>query len=118
MPQLAALISRSAASYGPRPGAEDGARSVSFAEMERRSNRLAHGLSALVRSPNARVALLVPNRIEVLEIDLAVIKAGLVKVPINTRLRHEERLHVLSDSGASVLMFDGAEEESAAALAS
>ena len=118
MPQLAALISRSAAWYGPRPAAEDGDRSVSFAEVERRSNRLAHALSAFVHAPSARVALLVPNRIEVVEIDLAIIKAGLVKVPINTRLKHEERLHVLTDSGASVLVFDGVEEESAAALAS
>ena len=118
MPQLAALISRSAAWYGPRTAAEDGDRSVSFAEVERRSNRLAHALSAFARARGARVALLVPNRIEVVEIDLAIIKAGLVKVPINTRLKHEERLHVLTDSGASVLVYDGVEEESAAALAS
>ncbi len=116
MPQLAALISRSAAWYGPRIAVEDGNRAVTFAQVDERSNRLAHALMALAPQRNARVAILVPNCIEIVEIDLAVVKAGLVKVPINTRLKHEERLHVITDSEASVLVFGASEEESVAAI--
>jgi acyl-CoA synthetase (AMP-forming)/AMP-acid ligase II len=116
MAQLAALIARSAAWYGGRTAVEDGRRSLSFAEVNLRSNRLAHALMALAGEPSARVAVLAPNRIELLELDLAIIKAGLVKVPVNVRLRHEERTHVLASSGASVLVFDAAEEDAVAAV--
>ncbi len=116
MPQLAALISRSAAWYGSRIAVEDGRRALTFGEVEHRSNRLANALIVLAPEPSSRVALLLTNRIEMVEIDLAIIKAGLVKVPINTRLKHEERAHVINDSGATVLMFDHSEEESVAAM--
>jgi acyl-CoA synthetase (AMP-forming)/AMP-acid ligase II len=116
MPQLAALISRSAAWYGSRIAVEDGWRAVTFTEVERRSNRLANALMALAPQPRSRVALLLTNRIETVEIDLAIIKSGLVKVPINTRLKHEERAYVINDSGATILVFDESEEESVSAM--
>jgi acyl-CoA synthetase (AMP-forming)/AMP-acid ligase II len=116
MTQLAALIERSAAWFGPRTAVEDGRRSLSYRDVAERSTRLANALAVLAPVPRSRVALLLPNRVELVEIDLAIIRAGLVKVPINTRLKHEERAHVLDDSGAAVLLFDGAEEEAVAEL--
>jgi acyl-CoA synthetase (AMP-forming)/AMP-acid ligase II len=116
MTALAMLIERSASWFTGRTAVEDGQRSLSYSEVADRSSRLAHALAGLSPVPGARVALLSPNRLEVVEIDLALIRAGLVKVPINTRLKHEERAHVLDDCGAAVLVFDGSEEDSVADL--
>jgi acyl-CoA synthetase (AMP-forming)/AMP-acid ligase II len=116
MAHLSSLISRSAAWFGASPAVVDGDRALSFAEVEDRSNRVANLLQALTDGPGVRVALLIPNRLELVEIDLGIIKAGFVKVPINTRLKNEERAWVVQDSGATVLLFDGSEEESAAAV--
>lgn len=117
MSHLSAVISRSVSWFADRSAVVDGDRALSFLEVDRRSSRLANALRGSTPERNARVALLLPNRLELLEIDLAITKAGFVKVPINTRLRNEERSFVVDDSGAAVLIFDGAEEESVAAVA-
>ena len=83
----------------------DGARRSTFREIEERSNRLANALVAFTGG-HGRVALMLPNSIEMLEGDLAAVKAGLAKVPINQRLVADEREYVLADSRAAVLITD------------
>ncbi|MEO7371238.1 MAG: AMP-binding protein, partial [Ilumatobacteraceae bacterium] len=94
--QLATLVGRAASWFGSNIAVEDGSRSATFTDVEVRSNRFAHALSTLSPTSGDRIALLIPNRLELVEIDLAIIKAGRVKVPINTRLKHEERAHVIN----------------------
>jgi acyl-CoA synthetase (AMP-forming)/AMP-acid ligase II len=60
--------------------------------------------------------MLLPNRLESVEIDFAIIKAAKVKVPVNVRLRDQERTFILADSGADTLIFDSAEEDSVAEI--
>ena len=114
---IASLIRRSARRHGRRTAVLDGDRSLSFREVDERSDRLAHALTGLSPVAGSRVALVMPNRLEHVEVDFAVIKAGKVKVPVNTRLRPDERRHLIEDSGADVLVFDGTEEDWAADLA-
>ena len=53
-------------------------------------------------APGARVAILMRNRLEYIECDFAIARAGMVKVPINPRLSDDERRYILADSGAAV----------------
>src|SRR5258707_208184 len=117
MAALDELISRSAAWYRDQPAVDDGSRSLSFADVDARSNRLANCLAGLSADRGSRVAMLLPNRLESVEVDFAIIKAAKVKVPVNTRLRPREWTFILADSGADTLIFDGAEEDSVAEIA-
>jgi long-chain acyl-CoA synthetase len=116
MAALDELISRSAGWHRNLPAVVDRDRVLTFADVEERSNRLANCLASLSEQRGGRVGMLMPNRLEWVEIDFAIIKAAKVKVPVNTRLRTSERAFILADSGAETLVFDSAEEESVAEI--
>ncbi|HEX6547551.1 MAG TPA: AMP-binding protein [Candidatus Dormibacteraeota bacterium] len=75
-------------------------RRLTYAELNRRANRAAHGLRRLGMRPGDRVASMSLNSIEGFEMAHAHRKTGVVGVPINFRLRAAEVAHVLNDSGA------------------
>ncbi|MFH1034162.1 MAG: long-chain-fatty-acid--CoA ligase [Pseudomonadota bacterium] len=64
--------------------------SLTYAEFNRRVNRLAHALLELGLAPGDRVAVLTHNCIEYYEIYLALCKVRGVHVPFNTLLRQRE----------------------------
>lgn len=112
---LAKLLQRSFRAHASRVAVEDGPRTETFAELADRSDRL--GSALLELNPLAKpVAILASNRMEYIEADVALVKAGHPKVPINTRLSQSERLHVMRDSGAAVLITEAAHAQSAASL--
>jgi acyl-CoA synthetase (AMP-forming)/AMP-acid ligase II len=116
MPTIPELVERSARAYGPRVAVVEGDRQLTFAEVGDRSGRLANALTGLTTEPGARVAILMRNRLEYVEADFAIARAGMVKVPINPRLSDDERRYLLADSGASVLITEAAERSRAADL--
>jgi len=107
-PSLSQLIRRAAAWYGDRPAVVEGGRSLSFREVDARSNRLANALLALAPEPGTRVALLMNNRLEFVEADFAIVKSGKVKLPINPRLVDREREWLIESSGARILIAEAA----------
>ena len=106
MTPIATLIDRAADCYGDRLAVVDGDRRLTFRQVGERSSRLANALLHLGSGPGARVALLMPNRLEVVENDFGIAKAGMVRVPLNPRLADLEREYLLADSGAETLIFD------------
>lgn len=106
MPSIAQLIDRAATWYGDAVAVLDGDRRLSFREVGERSSRLANALLALGGEAGSRVALLMPNRLESVEADFGIAKAGKVRVPLNPRLVEGEREYILSDSGAETLIFE------------
>ena len=102
---LPEIMSRSAATFADTTAVSDGTASLTFAEVEARSNQLANALRTLSRERSGRVAILTPNRVESVELDFAIAKAGKVRVPINTRLSIDERAYLLENSGAETLLF-------------
>lgn len=86
----------------------------SYLDLDRRTNRLARGLTALGLQKGDRVAVYSWNRHEILELEVACYKTGLVKVPINARLSAREAVHVVNDSGASVVLADSHHAETLA----
>lgn len=86
----------------------DGERSLTYAELDARANRLAHVLLASPLDRGDRVAVLLGNRLEYCEIAAAIAKAGLVMVPLNPRMAVPEIDYVVGHSGARGLIVDEA----------
>jgi acyl-CoA synthetase (AMP-forming)/AMP-acid ligase II len=102
---LAELITRASEAFAERTALVCEDRSLSFAEVEARSNRLACALTrSLGLAKGERVALLLPNSIESILADFALIKAGLVRVPVNARYTAREIEHILRHSEAAAIV--------------
>lgn len=80
---------------------------LDYAALDARALNVARILRAGLRlEPGDRVALLASNRLEYLDIVFATAKAGTVLVPLGTRLTAHELEHILTDSGARVVLYD------------
>ncbi|HEU0079781.1 MAG TPA: amino acid adenylation domain-containing protein, partial [Longimicrobiaceae bacterium] len=77
---------------------------LSYGELERRSNRLAHRLRRLGVGPEARVALCIERSPEMLVGVLGILKAGGAYVPLDPAYPAERLAYVLEDCGAAVLV--------------
>ena len=111
MTTIAELVERASRRFAKRTAVVDGDRRLSFAEVGDRSSRLANALGALSPRSGSRAAILMGNRLEFVEIDFAIARAGKVKVPINPRLTDAERRYMLSNCGAEVLFTERSERE-------
>ena len=87
-----------------RTGARDLERSMTFAQWNERSCRLANALLGLGLSKGDRVAVLAYNCVEWCEIFAATAKAGLVALPINFRLMGKEVQFIVDNAEASALI--------------
>ncbi len=85
-------------------GVRCGERFVSYPELFGAALRASRGLAELGVGAGDRVALLLRNSIEFLQASIATVPLGASAVPINWHWRGEEIAHVLSDSGAKVLV--------------
>jgi len=99
--------------------AYDGDRSLTYAELDARSNRLANTLRERygVRKGD-RVAVLLRNRLEVAEAIAGVTKAGGVYCGLNFRMSADEYRSIFDNAGARVLLTEAPFREMAQALAS
>ncbi|HEX5615578.1 MAG TPA: AMP-binding protein [Acidimicrobiia bacterium] len=91
------------------------ARVVTFAELDRMVNRLAHALRALGVARGDRVVWCGPNSCEVLAILHAARKLGVIAVPLSYRFSADEMAYVIENSEATAVLVDG---EYAATVAS
>ncbi len=101
---IAQLLSRAAQVHADRPAVSVGERVVlRYGELLSRAARLAWSLrEQLGLSPGDRVALVLDNRAEYLEILYAAWHAGLVAVPVNAKLHPREVAFILENAGARV----------------
>lgn len=95
---LGMYLARSARFWPERPAIlfRDGA--LSYSALEKRSNRLAHALKELGLQRGDRVAVISPNRPEIVELECALYKAGLAKVALNSRLAPQELADALGNA--------------------
>ena len=80
---------------------------VSSDEFARRVRHIALGLSELGIQPGDRVGLISENRPEWSIVDLAILAAGAVVVPLYTTQASDQIRFILEDSGARALMISG-----------
>jgi fatty-acyl-CoA synthase len=98
------FLERSAAVWAERPAVVSGERTWTYAEHLDRVCRAAGALRALGVRAGDRVATLLPNVPEMLELHYAVPAIGAVLVPLNTRLAPSDYAYILEHSGAEVVV--------------
>lgn len=81
-----------------------GGRSYTYRELDELSSHLAAQLAGLSVVRQDRVAILLRNCIEFVITDLAIIKLGAVKVPLNEMLSMSDVGYMVGHSGASALI--------------
>ncbi len=89
-----------------KPAIVDDQTTVTFAEVDRMANRFANALAAAGARPGDRIALILPNSIPFVVVEAAIVKSGMVKVPLNIRFHVNEVLYALADCEPTVLVCD------------
>ena len=100
------LADRAAARFPNNIAVADGDFQLTFSEFNQYANRIAHALLRRTVEPNTRVALLSRNSWQFLVSYFACAKAGMIAVPLNTRLDYPLLRYCLEDSGAKILMME------------
>jgi fatty-acyl-CoA synthase len=100
------FLRRSAYVFPDKTAVVHGSRRYTYRQLEERANRLASGLRAAGLRHLDRVAFICPNTPAMLEAHYGVPLAGLVLVPINTRLNSDEIGYILKHSGAKFVFVD------------
>ncbi len=95
-----------AAGAGDRPAVVGRAGTLSFAELNREVNRLAHGLAARGVGAGDRAVWCSPNHERVLAFMHACRKLGLVAIPMPYRLAVPEMRFLLDDADAALVVAD------------
>jgi malonyl-CoA/methylmalonyl-CoA synthetase len=73
-------------------------RSFTFGEIDERSSRMAHALTARGFAAGDRLAVQLANCVEMIDLYLACVKLGVIFVPVNVLYKERETGHILSDS--------------------
>jgi amino acid adenylation domain-containing protein len=81
----------------------DGAE-LTYGELERRANQLAHHLIALGAGPEVKVGLFVERSLDMVVAILGVLKAGAAYVPLETKSPADRIAFILADAAAPVLV--------------
>jgi fatty-acyl-CoA synthase len=97
-------LAQCAAAYGDRPFVITDERTVSYADTDAWSRRLADGLAAIGVRPGDRVGVVMANYVEFVPLKFAISGAGAVAVPFNYLYRTEELGYVLAQSDVNVLV--------------
>ena len=82
----------------------DGDRSLTYAELNARANRVARALAARGLGADTRVAILIPRSAELVAAELAVLKAGAAYVPLDATYPAERTASMVADSGSPVVL--------------
>jgi long-chain acyl-CoA synthetase len=99
-------LKQSAAHYPTRAATIFENRRRSYAEVLDRVSRLAAGLVAMGAKPGERIAILALNSDAYIEAYYAILWAGCLAVPCNTRWAAAEHLAALADCEPSLLLID------------
>jgi long-chain acyl-CoA synthetase len=85
---------------------ESGGRSVTWAELDDETGRVATGLGEAGVVAGQRVMIALPNRLEFVVAYLAVLRAQAVAVPVNPRSSVDELSRMIADSGSRMVVAD------------
>jgi len=100
------LLTNAARRFPEQPAVSWGDRTLSYAELDRRTNALANGLVSLGVRRGDRVGVLMRNRPELIEAMFACFKGGFCLVPLNSRFTADEIGYHVADSAAAAVVTD------------
>ncbi|MEU4368109.1 amino acid adenylation domain-containing protein [Micromonospora chersina] len=98
------LVADRVAADPERPAVVDGEAVWTYAELDRRANRLAHHLAALGVGPETVVAVSLPRSADLVRAQLAVLRTGGAYLPLDADQPAERSQHMIADTGATVLV--------------
>jgi amino acid adenylation domain-containing protein len=101
---LAERFEASAAAHADEIAAVCEASRVTYAELDRRANRLARHLRSLGVGPEALVGVLMHRGLDLVTAILGILKAGGAYLPLDPGHPPERRSWVLADAGATVVL--------------
>ncbi len=101
---LGSIMKRHATYRPDHPAVVFEDRRLTYGQFDRRINRLANAMLARGIQKGDRVATLLPNCLELLDVYWAAAKTGAVVVPLSTLLRARAMAGLLKDAGASMLI--------------
>lgn len=114
---IGTLLERCARYYGDRTALIQNGSEYSYEEVFRRIRATGSGLLQTGLRPGDRIALLMDDSPELVALYFGALWAGLVVVPLNSRLGSGDHRHIVGDSGARALCFDQPHREHAALVA-
>ncbi|WP_419954338.1 class I adenylate-forming enzyme family protein [Neobacillus niacini] len=90
--------------YPEKIAVKDKNRNFSYSELQKRVYQLYTALKQAGLEKGDRIGIIMSNRVEHMELDLAAAIGGFIKVPINYRLHPKEVEYILGDVEAKVLI--------------
>jgi long-chain acyl-CoA synthetase len=100
---IASIVRRHGVERPDRTAIVHPARTVTWRDLDERSNRVAGGLAAAGVGPEDRIARIDKNTVEYYEVLFAAAKGNAVLVDVNWRLAPPEMAAIINDAGAKVL---------------
>ncbi len=101
---IGALLAQLAARHADRPAIVDVRGALSFRQFHARTVRFGNALHGIGLAKGDRVALLLPDIREYLEVDYGAMAAGFVRVPMDPRLTRPELAALLRHAGARAIV--------------
>ncbi len=92
------LVGRAAAEALEYDRPDGATATLTFGELDARSNAMARELAARGLTRGDRLGFFLPNYVEFIDLFLACVKLGVIVVPINVLYREREITHIVSDA--------------------
>ncbi|WP_262173921.1 class I adenylate-forming enzyme family protein [Saccharococcus sp. Marseille-Q5394] len=106
METLGKLAMKSATAYPDKVAVKDKDRLLTYREMMERVFALTAYFHGTGLKKGDRVGILMANRLEHIELDVATALTGVIKVPLNYRLHPKEHNYMLKDADVSLVIGD------------
>jgi fatty-acyl-CoA synthase len=100
------VLDACAASYGNQEALVHGDLRLSYAEVMHGIRRTGRALRALGLQPGDRVAFVMSDSLNLVNMMYGALWAGLTIVPLNARLQLDDHVYMVKDAGARVLAFN------------
>ncbi len=110
--KLGAILSGNARRIPDRIAAICGDQRVSFAELDKTSNQIANALLERGVGLGDRVAVLMPNGVELIETLAGIVKTGALTVPLSPRLTEKEVHFILGHCEPRAIVFPASQRVS------
>ncbi|GAB3155397.1 hypothetical protein GCM10027290_51460 [Micromonospora sonneratiae] len=110
-PGIVELFRRQAVGRPDAVAIRDGGTSISYAELDRRTDLLAQRLRTLGAGPEHLVGIALPRSAEVVVAMLAVLKSGAAYVPLDPAQPPQRLAYLMADAGTSVVVTTAALRE-------
>lgn len=106
-PSLGIVCQMNAIVLGDKPAIHDRNGTLSWKEVDERSNKALHLLQSHGIRPGGRIAMLLRNGREMVEVIFAAQKLGVVACPLNTWAKPKELKATLAQADPALLIYDG-----------